>query len=712
MKKCLVWIMLLVLPLWAVKTRYRTQESRLDFAAGKGKKISILKDGRLIPGPRIRSLFDTGDPYIWDMAVNRKGDMFLGTGNDGLVYKIHENGDSTLFFNAPELEIFALALDRNDNLYAASSPDGKVYKLSGKQEASVFFDPDEKYIWSLQFDKSGNLYIATGEKARIYKVTPDGDAELFFRCEQKHVRCLIMDNTGVLYAGTSGRGYIYRFGQSGQPFVLFDPQLEEINALAVSRQGEIFAGAFGNLSALAENEAQSYQRAAGEDKNNDKASNSNEVMLSRQSILSEMVLQGTPQQNALFRIDRHGHAEDIWSIQDETVQTILAADSSGIYVGAGKSGNLYHLDRNGRVSQLLSGHKAIISDLIYTPNRDILLSTSNMARCFLVQSQPFEKAEFESSVIDATEIADWGILDWQGKAGNGRVQFFTRSGNTEEPQDTWSEWQSVEKDDAVFKINSPASRFLQFKSVLYAGKTEQPFIDRVTVSFQEKNLPPSVSTIVIHEQGKFAKAQNSNNSDNPEEKGIVFPENLPSLVNKKGYRTVDWLFSDPNADRMMFDIDFQRLGTEFWHQLATDLEINYYAWDSAQMADGRYRLKITVTDVCSNPVATAFQRHKTSDVFLIDNSGPEVTAFTVSRQKEALTVRFKVQDKWSYLTKVEYSVNANGWKLLSPVDHITDAQTESYSLNIPAAERVNTIAIRTTDRLSNVSVTHHQIQGE
>jgi hypothetical protein len=711
MKKIIFLMMILALPLWAVKTRFRTQETRLDFAAGKGSHVSILRGGKLVPGPAIQPLLSSVDPYIWHSVVNRNGDVFLGTGNDGLVYRIDSNGDSSIFFNAPELEIFALAIDRRDRLYAASSPDGKVYRLQSSQNAEVFFDPEDRYIWSLAFDKSGNLFVATGEKARIYKISPNGESEIFFEGDHKHIRCLITDKQGFLYAGSSGSGYIYRFDPKGEPFVLYDTQLEEVNAMAICREGEIFAGAFGDASAQSKSVIQSLQKETGDSDLEKGNSKSSQVLLSRQSIMPEMFLNAGSRQNALFRIDRFGHAEDIWPFKDETVQTIMSVDSSGIYVGAGDSGNLYHLSREGEASTLLQGRDAFISHLAYTRERAILVSTSNMGKCFRIASHPVEKAVFESEPIDAMETSDWGNLDWRGHEGDGRIEFYTRSGNSEEPGQTWSEWQPVVNENNVYRIISPSFRFIQWKSVLYSSQTSQPVIDKVTISFQEKNLPPSISTIIIHEQGEYAQPE-KRKSSNPDEKGIAFPQNLPSMTQKKGYRTVDWIFSDPNADRMIFDIAFQRLSSGLWHLLAEELEVNYYSWDTAQMADGHYRLKISASDHCSNPIQNAFRREKMSDIFLVDNSGPVISEFNAAFKDQNRRISFKVHDEWSYLTRIEYSVDAGGWKLLVPVDQITDAKTEWFELDLAAKKKVKSIAVRATDRLENVTVNHYSIKGD
>ena len=55
------------------------------------------------------------------------------------------------------------------------------------------------------------------------------------------------------------------------------------------------------------------------------------------------------------------------------------------------------------------------------------------------------------------------MIRWEG---TGAVTLFTRSGNTEKPDDTWTDWAGPYDRSEGQAIQSPAARFVQWKAVL------------------------------------------------------------------------------------------------------------------------------------------------------------------------------------------------------------------------------------------------------
>src|SRR6059036_1346708 len=135
-----------------------TQEELLK---GTLTRVSLSSDGKLFLAPPYDLFYDTGQPYVFSLARDKSGNLYVGTGHEGKVFKVDKGGNGSLFFQSKELDIFALALDANDVLYAGTSPDGKVYKVTGPSQSTEFANPEDKYIWSLTFDDAGNLYAGT-----------------------------------------------------------------------------------------------------------------------------------------------------------------------------------------------------------------------------------------------------------------------------------------------------------------------------------------------------------------------------------------------------------------------------------------------------------------------------------------------------------------------------------------------------------------------
>ena len=129
--------------------------TQADFLRGDVDQLSIDEHGRLTLGPEVRRVFDGAVSVVWTLETRPDGTTFLGTGNDGKVFKVGADGNGTLFYDSPELEVHALAAAPNGGLYVGTSPDGRIYRVDANGAATTFFDPDDKYIWSLATDAKG-----------------------------------------------------------------------------------------------------------------------------------------------------------------------------------------------------------------------------------------------------------------------------------------------------------------------------------------------------------------------------------------------------------------------------------------------------------------------------------------------------------------------------------------------------------------------------
>ena len=147
-----------------------------DFAAGQFENISLSPEGSLTLAPALDALFSSDQPVIWAVACAPDGTVYLGTGHQGRVYRVAPNGESKLFWSAPEIEVFSLVLSTDGTLYAGTSPNGKIYRIDSEGNGEVFFDPKESYIWSMilagEQDSDRNLwrmYAGTGEEGRLLR---------------------------------------------------------------------------------------------------------------------------------------------------------------------------------------------------------------------------------------------------------------------------------------------------------------------------------------------------------------------------------------------------------------------------------------------------------------------------------------------------------------------------------------------------------------
>src|SRR5713226_4591999 len=218
--------------------------SRAELLKGEARGISVTDIGILTLAPNLSQLFNTEQAYVWSAAMDAAGNVYLGTGHDGKLFRVSADGKGSLLYKAPELDVTALAIAGDGVIFAATSPDGKVYRVTADGKAEVYFDPADKYIWSLAILGDGSLAVGTGDNGKLYRVRAAGakpESSLLVATNQTHVMSLTVTKRGDLIAGTDPGGLVLRISPEGKAFGLYDAPLREIHALAAAPDGSIYA---------------------------------------------------------------------------------------------------------------------------------------------------------------------------------------------------------------------------------------------------------------------------------------------------------------------------------------------------------------------------------------------------------------------------------------------------------------------------------------
>jgi hypothetical protein len=679
----------------------RTWKKFADFLAGEMENLSLASDGRLTLAPQRQLLIDSGEPYLWDITSDPAGNLYLGTGNKGRVYRISAGGDTSLFFIAEEPEIYALAHDGRQHLYVATSPNGRIYQIDSQGSKRIFCETHHAYIWDMLFDRQGDLWVATGGKAQLLRVTPDGKAAIVLTSEAEHLRCLARDGE-TIFAGSSRPGLIYRIRKGESPFVLYDSGAEEVHSLAAVAGGPLYAATLSTsgpapVMAPAMTDAALPVSPTGEEKEGGSAGG---VQPPMSDLTEESPLAARSQ---LVAIDADGYGRAMWPLGRDDVQTLLPDPPNGLYVGTGRAGRLYYVTAAGDISLLLDVEASQISAMHRTPARELVLATSNMGLCYRLNARG-KSGRFESETIDAEALSHWGTLSWQGE---GALAFMTRSGNTRKPEGTWSEWQPLSRSGESWHIVSPAARFLQWRCTLQNGE-KAPVLDEVTLFYRQKNRPPEIQDFVVLPPGDYFDLSQE---QNPADKGLIDPPPLPKREHKKGFRSAFWQYKDPNRDPLLFYLRYRRAGDLYWRRLAGPVAQVVHAWDATQMADGAYQLKLEATDSLSYPFGSGLRAEKVSAVFQVDNTAPRIEKIEVVKQGQSGSLKFAVCDAASPVAQVRISVNAGGWMMLNPVDGICDSPCEQFIFPLEERTAPLEISIEAVDLLENSSMAYHQIKG-
>lgn len=701
-------------------------EGTAAFLEGEVENLSLDSEARLRLGSAVRTLFDPETPNAWCVARDDEGVLYVGTGNDGRVFRV-EGQEGRVLFDAEQLEVHAVVAGPDGRIFVATSPDGAVYAVDQDGEARSFFDPEETYIWALALDRGGDLIVATGGEGRVYRVRPDGTSETLLSSTDTHVLSLALDDNGRVYAGTSPGGVVYRIDRQGEVFALLDSPFQEIKALAVAADGGLYVGAVNGGPAVPTPPATPATTPPAPS-----AAPAAEVTVTESFAavpapgavpLALATPSSTPSptapRGALLRIDPDGTVEMLWSSTDDRPHS-LALTARGVLVGTGDEGKVFRVHRDGQWALIASLPGQQVTGIATRDDVATVLVTSNPARLVTLSSAAAAEGTFVSSVKDVETVASWGRLRWEGEAPEGtQVRLETRSGNTSAPDTTWGEWTPVGAGATAHPIRSESARFLQIRLTLVGRGDASPRIEALSAAYLQRNLRPRVVSITVHPPGHVfqkpitvsAEPEILGLEPDPldEQNGDRRPAGTPSVTAfsrvllRKGLRTFVWQAEDDNHDALVYEVQYRAVGDERWRLLRKGLTEPVLAWDTTAMPDGRYVIRVSASDGPDNPPALARAGHKDSASFEVDNAPPTLVASLVAGATGR--VRVTARDTGSRIQQLEFSVDAGRWQQVYPLDGINDSSEETYEFVVPSNGRPGprVVVLRVSDRLGNVA---------
>lgn len=692
-----------------------------DFLRGRIQGLSLTRDGRLVVGPKLDTVFTSDQPQIWSVAQAPDGSIYLGTGNRGRLYRVDPAGNAKLTWSADQPEIFAVTVDDKGVVYAGTSPDGKVYRIENGK-ASEYFAPGARYIWALKSAPDGSLFVGTGDQGKIFRVTSAGHGDVYYETGQSHVTCFALDSQGRLLAGSEPNGILYRISAANKAFVLYGASLPEIRAIVPGADGVIYAAALGG--SVAKRTSAIQGAGAGATPMVTAAPMSITVTDAQAGLVQppkpEAPKTGAPVQpavvaaqgggdvtgvdrSALYKISPDNTVETVWSSKEENAYDLALSGGNLVFI-TDTQGRIYKLDRDRKPELLAQANQGDATRLIESRN-GLLAATGNLGKILRLSSDPGPGGWFESPVHDAGTVARWGRLAWRGDGAS----FRTRSGNSPRPDATWSDWSDPITDPARSNIASPNARYIQWRAELsHAGAIED-----VTVAYLPQNTPPNVRSISVTTQAAPAKAATASSSasysitvtdtgDTPTPTGT--PSQTLGRASSQQIQ-VSWQADDPDGDKLIYSLYFRGEDEREWKLLRSNMTDTSFLLDGDVLADGRYYFKVTASDRPSNPVEYAKNSELVSAPVLIDNTPPVVNASAPRRTPSAVEIDVDAEDRGSALRRCEYSIDAGPWSPVEAADGVTDSSRERFNLHLsglPAGEHL--VVIRVYDAAGNAGL--------
>lgn len=202
--------------------------------------------------------FDPGSKYIWDLALDKFGNLYAATGDHGEVFRITPTGDHAVFFKSDEANIRVLRFDHHGNLIAGSDGSGLIYRISPSGEGFVLYSAPKKEITAIVVDANENIYAAaTGEKRNSPNIPtisiPSPSSTAASMPSNVSSIGLAMNNPvtsasipqgsfGNPVPNGSGGSEIYRISSDGAPTTVWSSHEDLVYALTFNANGEMLAG--------------------------------------------------------------------------------------------------------------------------------------------------------------------------------------------------------------------------------------------------------------------------------------------------------------------------------------------------------------------------------------------------------------------------------------------------------------------------------------
>lgn len=696
------------------------QGTTADFAAGTLENVSVTSTGDVRLAATLKKIGDTGETYLWSLAPDGHGNVYAGTGNHGYIYKFNDKGVPTLFFKTGQLEVTALARDSSGNIYAGTSPNGIVYKVTPDGKGAILCKTTDKYVTAMVFDNARSLlYVATGGGAgHIYAIPASGIVAVkpWFTSPETHLLSVALDSAGNVYAGSSPNGIIYKITPAGSDMVLYDAPDQNIAALAVDSHDNIYAG-------TAPTAAVYKITPDGTGKILPTHATAGILSLAVDGAGNVYASSG----NTIYRIAPDETVQSFVAPTDEQFLSVAIDPTSGrVYTGTATVASLYAIAKSDDA-----------------PGRYI--STVH-----------------DAGLVARWGTISWTADTPPGT----RITLQTRSGNVQRPDDSWSAWSLNYTDASGQKIVSPSGRYLQYEANLsddkgQASETDVPKLRGMTAYYLARNQAPTVKMLNPAEGSYVSKdtvirwsggdpdkdtltydlsySADGGKTWVPIKKKSLTKTTSPTTAATKTVAVATGPVTDqevaaevakmtaslskhpevPSAVRQQMLAQAPAMARQALTMqrakaaadaaagvpgsvTASSLKQMSYSWDTTEVPDGAYQIKVVASDKPSNP-DDALTAESISPIFTVANAAPTLSLGTpVIAADKSVTVHGVASTGTAFVKAVQGKSDKDDLIAATADDGMFDSTLEAFTwTSSPLKSGSHVLEIEAIDQAGN-----------
>jgi len=659
----------------ATKTDYLIFDRPEDFIDGKFQSAVLSSKGKIYSGKELKPI-EIDATALWSLLEMAEEQVLIGTGNRSKLFLYNKGKIQEIFQDKDpdRIAISELALGSLGEVYFSVIPKSAIYKME-KKNITKLAEPNLPYIWTLLPLDKGELLAGGGPRASIILIKKTGSFSKILELNAEQVMNIIPAGNNNYLATTARPAMVIKFQLDGSYQVLYSFTQEEVRAVKLLSDQSLL---------IAVNQGPAQPPTAGEPEEE-------EPVQSQEA--EEPPPQTQPRAPAgravVYQFYPDRGLKQIFALKAGTIISLFGNEKTGFFLGTDDQGRVYQIfpDQEETLLSFDTGAGRVVS-FAGTKQEIHWLGTAQPARLIKILPNP-QNSNFQSNTIDLHIPARFGNLTWKGI---GNVKFETRTGNTKDPDSSWSKWQEVKikkPDPETGAIASPLGRFIQVKATWTQPNAE---IHQIKISFLPINQNHFITALDINIPPSQTRATSSQRGASPN-------QSPPSALKQA---QVNWRVDNPDQDQLYFELFLRKEGDQNWTKIASGEELsqNRYQFDASELEDAWFRIKLTASDSPNNPEPESFQTEKISYPFLIDTTKPELE-FKITKG----IISGTAQDKTSPISSLEFALDEKEFQPLSALDGILDDKIENFELELKGIQKgIHQIKIRACDQANNCQI--------
>lgn len=650
----------------AVGTRTFDMSTLDDLSSGDLTGVAVDGRGIVRAGLQLGKTAVDGPQSAWQSVLLPDGSVLIGTGTEGKIMRV-SNGQVSVAATTGQMAVSAMTIAWNGDVIAGSFPNGKLYRLpkgQGKDAAAKEWGgklEGVEAIWAMAFDeKSKSLYVATGPEGKVFRMDDSGKAQVHFDADDPHITSLAVGTDGKVYAGTSGKALLYKIDAPGRANVVFDFEADDVSNIAIGKKGEVWASAnkYGGSFSLPGKGAGGFSGAG----------------VARPSRGGESVV---------YRF-KDGVAEQMLTYSKSHFTSLQIGDDGRPYLGTGFEGRVLTVDDDHLERVIADVEERQISTVMVAGKKRFLI-TSDPIAYREIKGEGGPDAVWTSKVLDAGLPATWGLFTWRG---TGTVEMQSRSGNTQDPDSSWSAWSNALTTPG--KITSPRGRYLQVRARF--GRDAKATMSELRLHFVTDNARAIITNVTaesrVQKSGKLATGL--------QQSGGSVSKPSPTV-------NVKWDVDNPDKDDLRYRVFYRLDNQTTWRDALKPSEIftrTSLDWDTTSLPEGLYRIKVEATDELVNSPDKVTRHALESGLVLVDNTPPVFKTLAMNGRK----LTGEASDGLGPIVRIELALaGTDDWRPINPTDGVYDEAAEKFdqdvSAIVPAGSRM--VGVRCYDQAGN-----------